>query len=107
MPCAVVIAWPVILGQPAIQVGLREIPIVIREVDDNEIIEIALIENIQRKDLTAFEESEASTASRGEPSPYSRPNSNSPFACSEPSRILSPRTAPNTPGRATLRDSVN
>ena len=41
------------------QVGLREIPIVIREVDDNEIIEIALIENIQRKDLTAFEESEA------------------------------------------------
>ena len=41
------------------QVGVREIPIVIREVDDNEIIEIALIENIQRKDLTPFEESEA------------------------------------------------
>ena len=45
--------------QAAVQVGLREIPVVIREVDDNEIIEIALIENIQRKDLTAFEESEA------------------------------------------------
>jgi ParB family chromosome partitioning protein len=45
--------------QAAIQVGLREIPIVIREVDDNEIIEIALIENLQRKDLTAFEEAEA------------------------------------------------
>jgi ParB family transcriptional regulator, chromosome partitioning protein len=45
--------------QAAVQVGLREIPIVIREVDDNEIIEIALIENLQRKDLTAFEESEA------------------------------------------------
>ncbi len=45
--------------QAAVQVGLREIPIVIREVDDNEIIEIALIENIQRKDLTPFEESEA------------------------------------------------
>ncbi len=45
--------------QAAVQVGLREIPIVIRDVDDNEIIEIALIENIQRKDLTAFEESEA------------------------------------------------
>ncbi len=45
--------------QAAIQVGLREIPIVIREVDDNEIIEIALVENLQRKDLTAFEESEA------------------------------------------------
>ena len=45
--------------QAAVQVGLREIPIVIREVDDNEIIEIALIENIQRKDLTAFEEADA------------------------------------------------
>jgi ParB family chromosome partitioning protein len=45
--------------QAAVQVRLREIPIVIREVDDDEIIEIALIENIQRKDLTAFEEAEA------------------------------------------------
>jgi len=45
--------------QAAVQVGLRDIPIVIREVDDNEIIEIALIENIQRKDLTPFEEAEA------------------------------------------------
>jgi ParB family transcriptional regulator, chromosome partitioning protein len=45
--------------QAAVQVGLREVPIVIREVDDNEIIEIALIENIQRKDLTPFEEAEA------------------------------------------------
>ncbi len=45
--------------QAAVQVGLRDIPIVIREVDDNEVIEIALIENLQRKDLTAFEESEA------------------------------------------------
>jgi ParB family chromosome partitioning protein len=48
--------------QAAIQVGLREIPIVIREVDDNEIIEIALVENLQRKDLTAFEEAEALSA---------------------------------------------
>ena len=45
--------------QAAVQVGVREVPIVIREVDDNEIIEIALIENIQRKDLTPFEEAEA------------------------------------------------
>ena len=52
--------------QAAVQVGLREVPIVIREVDDHEIIEVALIENIQRKDLTAFEEAEAlqSLASR-------------------------------------------
>ena len=48
------------------QVGLREAPIVIRESDDNEVIEIALIENIQRKDLTPLEEAEAraSLASR-------------------------------------------
>jgi ParB family chromosome partitioning protein len=45
--------------QAAVQVGLREVPIVIREADDNEIIEVALIENIQRKDLTPFEEAEA------------------------------------------------
>lgn len=45
--------------QAAVQVGIRELPVVIREVDDIEIIEIALIENLQRKDLTAFEEAEA------------------------------------------------
>ena len=45
--------------QAAVQVGLREVPVVIREVDDDEVIEIALIENIQRKDLTPFEEAEA------------------------------------------------
>ena len=32
---------------------------VIRDVDDTEIIELALVENIQRKDLTPFEEAEA------------------------------------------------
>jgi ParB family transcriptional regulator, chromosome partitioning protein len=45
--------------QAAVQVGLREVPVVIREVDDAEIIEVALVENLQRKDLTAFEEAEA------------------------------------------------
>jgi ParB family chromosome partitioning protein len=45
--------------QAASQVGLRELPVVIRDVDDTEIIEVALIENIQRKDLGAFEEAEA------------------------------------------------
>lgn len=45
--------------QAAVQVGLRELPIVIRDVDDIEIIEVALVENLQRKDLTAFEEAEA------------------------------------------------
>jgi len=44
--------------QAAVQVGLRELPAVIRDVDDNEMLELALIENLQRKDLTAFEEAE-------------------------------------------------
>jgi len=48
--------------QAAVQVGLRELPVVIRDVDDTEIIEVALVENIQRKDLSAFEEAEALTA---------------------------------------------
>jgi ParB family chromosome partitioning protein len=45
--------------QAAVQVALRELPVVIREVDDTEIIEVALVENIQRKDLGPFEEAEA------------------------------------------------
>ena len=38
--------------------GLDEIPAIELEADDKETLEIALIENIQRKDLTAFEEAE-------------------------------------------------
>lgn len=45
--------------QAAVQVGLREVPVVIREADDDEVIELALVENLQRKDLTPFEEAEA------------------------------------------------
>lgn len=45
--------------QASVQAGLRELPVVIRDVDDTEIIELALIENLQRKDLTPFEEAEA------------------------------------------------
>ena len=48
--------------QAAVRVGLRELPVVIREVDDTEIIEVALVENIQRKDLGPFEEAEAMTS---------------------------------------------
>jgi ParB family chromosome partitioning protein len=46
----------------AVQAGLVELPAVIRDVDDTEMLEIALVENIQRKDLTAFEEAEALTS---------------------------------------------
>jgi ParB family chromosome partitioning protein len=45
--------------QAAVQVGLRDLPVVIRDVDEAEMLELALIENLQRKDLTAFEEAEA------------------------------------------------
>jgi ParB family chromosome partitioning protein len=43
----------------AVQVGLHELPVVVRDVDDAEVMELALVENLQRKDLTAFEEAEA------------------------------------------------
>ena len=42
----------------ATMAGLDEIPAIELDVDDKETLEIALIENIQRKDLTAFEEAE-------------------------------------------------
>src|SRR6476659_4668736 len=45
--------------QAAVQVGLHELPVIVRDVDDTEVIELALIENLQRKDLTPFEEAEA------------------------------------------------
>jgi ParB family chromosome partitioning protein len=38
--------------------GLREVPCIEKTVDDAETLEISLIENIQRKDLTAFEEAD-------------------------------------------------
>jgi ParB family transcriptional regulator, chromosome partitioning protein len=39
--------------------GLREVPVVIREVSDDAAMELALIENIQREDLNAIEEAQA------------------------------------------------
>ncbi|MCB1559770.1 MAG: ParB/RepB/Spo0J family partition protein [Xanthomonadales bacterium] len=38
------------------QAGLRDIPCVVRETDDNAALAMALIENIQREDLSAIEE---------------------------------------------------
>lgn len=42
----------------AVEVGLPEIPCVIKDLTDAEAMEIALVENLQRKDLTAFEEAD-------------------------------------------------
>jgi ParB family chromosome partitioning protein len=39
--------------------GLHEVPVVIREASDAVVMELALIENIQRQDLNAIEEAEA------------------------------------------------
>lgn len=39
--------------------GIKNLPVVIIEADDNEILELALIENLQREDLNPIEEAEA------------------------------------------------
>ena len=36
--------------------GLHEVPIIILDLDDNESLEVAIVENIQRDDLNAIEE---------------------------------------------------
>lgn len=41
------------------EVGIAEIPCVVRDSSDAETMELALIENLQRKDLSAFEEADA------------------------------------------------
>lgn len=42
----------------SLEAGLAEIPAIEMEVDDRELLEIALIENLQRKDLSPFEEAD-------------------------------------------------
>ena len=39
--------------------GLREVPVVVREVPDEKVLELALIENIQRENLNPIEEAQA------------------------------------------------
>ena len=48
--------------QAAVQLGLTELPVVVRPADESESIELALIENLQRRDLTAFEEAQGLAA---------------------------------------------
>ena len=43
-------------GELQKQAGLNEVPVMIRKYNENEIVEIALIENIQRDNLNPIEE---------------------------------------------------
>ncbi|MEQ1509127.1 MAG: ParB/RepB/Spo0J family partition protein [Sphingopyxis sp.] len=55
--------WEIVAGErrwrAAQRAGLHQIPAIIRDLDDSETYTIALIENIQRKDLNAIEEADA------------------------------------------------
>src|SRR6266566_6882799 len=54
--------WMIIAGErrwrAATAAGLSEVPCIEMEVDDRAVAEIALIENMQRKDLTIWEEAD-------------------------------------------------
>ena len=55
--------WQIVAGERrwrgSQRAGLHEVPCVVRDLDEEETFTIALIENIQRQDLTAIEEAEA------------------------------------------------
>jgi ParB family transcriptional regulator, chromosome partitioning protein len=42
----------------AVEAGLADVPVIVMEVTDNEALELALIENLQRQDLNVIEEAE-------------------------------------------------
>jgi len=45
--------------QASRKAGLRSVPVVIRHANDQQLLELALVENVQRADLNAIEEAEA------------------------------------------------
>lgn len=55
-------SWMIIAGErrwrAAREAGIREVPCIEMDVDDRAVAEIALIENLQRKDLTPWEEAD-------------------------------------------------
>ena len=48
------------------RVGLHDVPIIIRQISDSDALEIALVENLQREDLSPLEEAEAYSRLIGE-----------------------------------------
>src|SRR5918997_1434566 len=61
-PAKVTGRWMIIAGErrwrASKAAGLKEVPCIEMDVDDRAVAEIALIENMQRKDLTAWEEAD-------------------------------------------------
>lgn len=61
-PTGLVGRWMIIAGErrwrASREAGLREVPCIEMDVDDRAVAEIALIENMQRKDLTPWEEAD-------------------------------------------------
>jgi ParB family transcriptional regulator, chromosome partitioning protein len=55
--------WELIAGErrwrAASQLGLKEVPIIVRQASDRDVLELALIENLQREDLNPIEEAHA------------------------------------------------
>lgn len=55
--------WQIVAGErrwrAAQRAHLHEVPVIVRNFDDAETLEVALVENIQREDLNAIEEAEA------------------------------------------------
>ncbi len=43
----------------AVKAGLREVPVIVREATDTEVLQLALIENLQREDLNPIDEARA------------------------------------------------
>ena len=55
--------YEIVIGErrwrAAQKAGLKEIPVLLKELDDREVLELSLIENLQRDDLNPMEEAEA------------------------------------------------